>query len=97
MKKIFLLRKYLKSMGLKIEINRKAYKDLKIIPKRDAIKILLEIKTLANFPNSSNIKKLSNFKPSYRKRVGNFRILFDKTEDKIVIYRILHRKASYSK
>jgi mRNA interferase RelE/StbE len=47
------------------------------------------------FPKVSNIKKLSNFSPSYRKRVGNYRVLFDKTDDKIIVYRILHRKESY--
>ena len=82
-------------MALKVEINKKAYKDLSIISRNDAIKILLEIKTLRKFPKVSNIKKLSNFKPSYRKRVGNYRILFDIIDNKIIIYRILHRKDSY--
>jgi mRNA interferase RelE/StbE len=82
-------------MALTIEINRKAYKDLSKIPTRVSIKILLEIKDLAHFPQVSNIKKLSNFKPSYRKRVGSYRILFEITDDKLIVYRILHRKDSY--
>lgn len=82
-------------MTLKVEINKKAYKDLSNISRNEAIKILLEIKALRRFPKVSNIKKLSNFKPSFRKRVGNYRILFDKIDDKIIVYRILHRKESY--
>jgi mRNA interferase RelE/StbE len=82
-------------MALKIEINIKAYKDLNNIPRNDSIKILRGIKGLIMFPKVSNIKKLSNFSPSYRKRVGNYRVLFDKTDDKIIVYRILHRKESY--
>ncbi|MBN1340843.1 MAG: type II toxin-antitoxin system RelE/ParE family toxin [Bacteroidales bacterium] len=80
---------------MKIEINRKAYKDLNNLPRKEAIKILLEIKKLRNFPEVTNIKKLSNFKPSFRKRVGNYRVLFDQMDEKIIIYRILHRKESF--
>jgi len=41
------------------------------------------------------MKKLTNFEPAYRRRVGDYRILFDVLEDTIEIGRILHRKDSY--
>ena len=41
------------------------------------------------------IKKLTNFEPAYRMRVGNYRILFDVTEDTVIIGRVLHRQKSY--
>jgi mRNA interferase RelE/StbE len=55
-------------------------------------KFILELK---KFPNISNMKKLTNFEPAYRRRVGDYRILFDVLEDTIEIGRILHRKDSY--
>jgi len=80
---------------LKIKINKRAYKDLKNIDKNDAVKILKEIVNLKHFPNVSNIKRLSHFKPSFRKRIGNYRALFEIENEIIIIYRILHRKESY--
>ncbi len=41
------------------------------------------------------IKRLIQFQPSYRLRVGNYRVLFEMESDKIVIYRILHRREAY--
>jgi mRNA interferase RelE/StbE len=43
-----------------------------------------------------DIKKLTNFSPEYRLRVGNYRVLFDISPSKIInIYRIIHRKDPY--
>jgi mRNA interferase RelE/StbE len=42
-----------------------------------------------------DIKKLSNYFPEYRLRVGNWRILFDLSKNKITIYRIVNRKEAY--
>jgi len=80
---------------LKVNVLNKAQKDLKKIDTQDIKKILLAIKELENYPNVSNIKKLVNFKPIYRKRVGDYRILFDIEDNKIFVGRILHRKESY--
>jgi len=80
---------------VKIEINTKAYRDIKALQEKDATKILAEMKDLASFPNSKNIKKLTNFKPSYRKRVGEYRVLFEVEHDTIVVYRVIHRKDAY--
>lgn len=42
-----------------------------------------------------DIKRLTNFTPEYRLRVGNYRVLFELTHNTIVIYRILHRSHAY--
>ena len=42
-----------------------------------------------------DVKHLTNFTPEYRLRVGNYRILFEIEEDKLIIYRIRHRKEAY--
>jgi mRNA interferase RelE/StbE len=77
-----------------IELMPKAIKDLKSLPKADIQKILEKIKTLEN-GLIGDIKKLTDFTPEYRLRVGNYRILFEIKEQKITIYRIKHRKDAY--
>lgn len=42
-----------------------------------------------------DIKKQSNYFPEYRLRVGNWRILFELSKNKITIYRIVNRKEAY--
>jgi len=37
-----------------------------------------------------DVKKLTNFTPEYRLRAGNYRILFEIDNNKIIIYRIIH-------
>jgi len=60
-----------------VEIRKSAIKDFKKISEPYKTKIKLAIKNLENFPNLSKIKKLTNFEPPYRLRVGDYRILFD--------------------
>ncbi|MCI5124368.1 MAG: type II toxin-antitoxin system RelE/ParE family toxin [Candidatus Electrothrix sp. AU1_5] len=80
---------------MKINIRKSAIKDLKKISLNDRQKIHSKILILSKFPNISNVKKLTNFEPAYRLRVGNYRILFDVSETTIEIGRVLHRKDSY--
>ncbi len=80
---------------MNIEIRRSAIKDLKKLDHKIRAKIHSKILTLKNFPNITNIKKLTNFEPAYRLRVGDYRVLFDVDDDKIILGRVLHRKESY--
>ena len=80
---------------MKVNIRKSAIKDLKKIDRNDRRKIHSKISTLSEFPNISNVKKLTNFEPAYRLRAGNYRILFDVSEDSVEIGRVLHRKDSY--
>ncbi len=72
-------------------ILEKAIKQLKKFPKNDAKKI----KELENFPNVTNTKKLTNFYPPFRLRIGTYRALFDIENDAITIFEILKRKNAY--
>lgn len=80
---------------MKITIRKSAIKDFKKINEPLKTKIEKEIQNLKNFPNVKNIKKLVNFEPAFRLKVGDYRVLFDVEDGKIVIGRILHRKDSY--
>jgi mRNA interferase RelE/StbE len=80
---------------MQVNIRKSAIKDLKKINVKDKQKIHAKILDLSKFPDISNVKKLTDFEPAYRLRVGNYRILFDVSADTIEIGRVLHRKASY--
>ncbi|MBW6534868.1 MAG: type II toxin-antitoxin system RelE/ParE family toxin [Mariniphaga sp.] len=80
---------------MNIRIRKSAIKDLRRITPDQKRKIHQKILTLKNFPNVSNVKKLTHFEPAYRLRAGSFRILFDVFDDTIEIGRVLHRKESY--
>ena len=80
---------------MKIEIRKSAIKDLKKISNPFKSNIHNKILELINFPDITNIKKLTNFEPAYRLRVGEYRILFDVLDEVIYIARVLYRKESY--
>ena len=80
---------------MRVDVLNKAQKDISKLDKSILKEILLAIKELENYPNVSNIKKLKNHKPIYRKRVGEYRILFDIESNQIEVGRVLHRKESY--
>lgn len=81
-------------MQYEVLLKPKAIKDLESIPKDDAKKIVEKLE-LARNNLSGEIKKLTNFEPNYRLRVGNWRVLFEIEKEKIEVYRILHRKEAY--
>ena len=78
-----------------VKIDDKAIKDLSKIHKAKVSKIFSKIEKLEKFPHVPNLKKLTNFEPPYRLRVGNYRVLFDVEDDTLTVYRVKHRKESY--
>lgn len=81
-------------MKYKIELKPRAIKDLKDIPKPEGKKITEKLKLLES-GLQGDIKKLTNSTPEYRMRVGDWRILFEIEGEKIIIYRIRHRREAY--
>jgi mRNA interferase RelE/StbE len=57
-------------------------------------RILGKIEALRN-DLAGDVKRLTNFTPEYRLQVGNYRVLFEVEEGKVVVYRVLHRKDAY--
>ena len=80
---------------MKIVVRQTALKEIKKIGEPYKSQIKSKITELAGFPEVSNIKKLKNHQPSYRLRVGQYRVLFDVIEDRIEIASIKHRKDAY--
>ena len=60
-----------------IEWTRKAEKQLMRIEHKSRKSIVLAVRTLAEFPQCGNVKRLSNHQYGYRLRVGRYRVFFD--------------------
>ena len=71
-------------MPREIEIRNKAEKDLRGISKRDGERIAKAIMGLRS-DLAGDVKRLTNFTPEYRLRVGDWRVLFEVESDRIVI------------
>ncbi len=77
-----------------IEFKPKAVKDLRSLPKQIQSKILEKIQLMGN-DLVGDVKKLTNFTPEYRLRVGNYRVLFEIENESIMIYRVKPRDKAY--
>ena len=64
------------------------------MPEATQRRILARIEALQD-DLAGDVKKLTNFTPEYRLRVGNYRALFEVEGEQVVIYRIMHRKDAY--
>ena len=71
-----------------------AQRQLKKLPVSISEKILKKIKMLSN-DLYGDVKKLSDYSPEYRLRVGDHRILFDLEGNKIVIQAVRNRQEGY--
>ena len=81
-------------MNYEIEFKPRALKDLKALPPTESSRIVAKAEALQN-NLAGDVKRLTNFTPEYRLRVGNYRVLFEGEESKVVIYRVRHRKDAY--
>ncbi|NJO15213.1 MAG: type II toxin-antitoxin system RelE/ParE family toxin [Thioploca sp.] len=81
-------------MQYQIVFKPKAIKSLEKIPAQDRTSILVGIEKL---PDNllGDVKRLTNFTPEYRLRIGKYRVLFEIEKEIIIIYNILLRKIAY--
>jgi mRNA interferase RelE/StbE len=77
-----------------VELRPRAEKDLRNLQRQEQKRIVQKLR-LATDDLHGDIKRLVQFQPSYRLRVGDYRALFEVESDKIVVYRILHRREAY--
>ena len=85
---------YNMNMQYEIRFKPRSIKDGKKIPEKTLARIFEKIEDLQD-DLSGDVKRLTNFEPEYRLRVGNYRVLFEIEDNQIVIYRIRHRKDIY--
>jgi mRNA interferase RelE/StbE len=82
-------------MVYQIELKPRALRDLKGIDKTQARRIAEKI-SLMKDDLAGDVKRLTHFTPEFRLRVGNYRVLFEVQDQKVIIYRVIHRKDAYS-
>ena len=81
-------------MKYTIELKPKAEKDLKGLSASNRGRVVERLRRLEE-DLGGDVKKLSNHTPEYRMRAGDYRVLFEVAENRIVVYRILHRGEAY--
>ncbi len=79
----------------KILITKRALKDLEKIGSKEKTRIGDKIKLLTNDPIGSSKKLSTPIIGSYRFRVGDYRVIFDIEDGKVIVLRIGHRKDIY--
>ena len=81
----------------KIEISLTAERQLKKIRRENAVRILKAISLLAGEPRPYGSKKMSGYEHVYRIRVGDYRVLYEIDENRIliIILKISHRREIY--
>ena len=79
----------------RIRFEPKVPAEVRSVDQQSALQILTALHRYAD-TGLGNVKALSGeFDGLLRLRVGNYRVLFDETDDTITIHRVLNRKDSY--
>jgi len=83
-------------MIFKISWTKRGLEDLDKLEKNISQRILKKINNLKENFNSAEIKRLQN-SDLFRLRIGDYRVLFDITNDLIIILKIGNRKNIYKR
>lgn len=78
----------------KIEWKRSATKELRKLPRQMISKVVAAVDSLSSNPYPQGVRKLVSTENSYRIRVGDYRVLYNIVEKKLIveIIRVGHRK-----
>ena len=72
----------------------RARKDLKELGSDSLRRVLGRIEALAD-DLAGDVKKLTDYTPEFRLRVGDYRVLFEIDGSTIIVYRVVHRREAY--
>lgn len=83
-------------MTYEVRFTKSAQKELKKLPRQTGLRILKVISRLADNPREGKVRPMVGVK-SWRLRVGDYRIIYDILDKKLVILiiRVRHRKDAY--
>jgi mRNA interferase RelE/StbE len=82
------------AMQYRVELKPRAVKDLRAIALAERARLLDRIENLEN-NLEGDVKRLTDFTPEFRLRVGNYRVLFEVDGQRVIVYRVLHRRDVY--
>ena len=78
-------------MDYEVRFKPKADKDLDSL-QPDLAKRVIEKITRLRINLEGDVKRLTNFTPEYRLRVGDYRGLFEVEGNSVIVYRTVHRR-----
>ena len=81
-------------MRYDVQFKPRALRDMEGLSSQIRARLLARIEEMSN-DLKGDVKRLTSFTPEYRLRVGAYRVLFEIEGEKIVIYRIRHRREAY--
>ena len=86
-------------MAYTVHVKKSAVKELAQLPRREQRRIASAIDDLATAPRPTGARKLVGTDDTYRLRVGDYRVLYELVDDRLVVLviRIGHRKDIYRK
>lgn len=87
-------RRYGHTMKYDVQFKPKAVKDIEDLSTRIRERILARIEEMSD-DLKGDVKRLTEYTPEYRLRVGDHRVLFEIEGKTIIIYRIRHRREAY--
>lgn len=81
----------------KIEWKNTAYKELQKLPRPIITRVVAAVSELSNEPFPRGVKKLVGSEFSYRIRIGDYRVVYEVFENRLIIeiVRVRHRKDVY--
>jgi mRNA interferase RelE/StbE len=84
-------------VSYRIEWKRSAIKELEKLPRPMISKIVSAVDNLSSNPYPQGVRKLVSTKSSYRIRVGDYRVIYNIVENRLIveIVRVGHRKDIY--
>ena len=82
-------------MACKVVVLSQAVNDFASLPTEIQTRVAVALQQLEDFPNDHGIKKMRPPFKGYRKRVGDYRILFDVTGNTVWVRRVKNRKDAY--
>ena len=80
----------------RVDLSRRAEKDLERLPPRGAARVIAVLRGLAGDPRPPGAAKLAAVE-GYRVRVGEYRIIYDVDDaaEVVTVYRVRHRREVY--
>ena len=81
-------------MKYDVQFKPRAVKDIEKLSSQLQVKIIKGIEIMSD-DLLGDVKRLTNFTPEYRLRVGDYRVLFEIENESIIVYRVRHRREVY--
>ena len=72
----------------------RARKDFKALGSENLQRVLEKIEALTD-NLAGDVKRLTDYTPEFRLRVGDYRVLFEIDGSTIIVYRVVHRRQAY--